>query len=133
MRHLDVLEMLRWYDGIVLALVKLSWREGTFLASLVAWSQPQKQRVFVLIPRTEAEAEEARRQVKGDWNEFMTYVRRASQGVVGDALFVRADELTNEVFAEAVLSVSLDDVAELVVPDAGEALDPGRDRWLKAL
>jgi hypothetical protein len=133
MRSLDVVEILSWYDGIVLALVRLSGHEGTFLASLVAWSQALRHRVFVLIPRSETEVEEARRLVTADWNGFMSHVVRAGQRMEGDALFVRADELTNEVFAEAKIHVSEDDARELVVSDAGEALDPSRDRWLKAL
>lgn len=133
MRALDVVEMLSWYDGIVLALVRLSGHEGAFLASLVAWSQPQKQRVFVLLPQNEAEVAEARRLVKADWHDFMSYAVRAGQGAKGDALFVRANEGTNEVVAEAVVPLSGDDALELVVSDAGDALDPSRSRWLKAV
>jgi hypothetical protein len=127
-RKLDTLEIFDWYDGIVTALVRPSWTTGTFLASLLTWAQPQKLRVFGLIPITEAQVALIRQQRDCNWNEQVIALRELSRKGAEIGLIVRLDESTENV--TGVASVASADIADEMRAGVEHALDPSTARWL---
>lgn len=64
-------------DGIVLAIVRLSWREGLFLASLVAWLPEEKRRALGLVPVTMEQAEEFQALASQDWDQLTSRLQQS--------------------------------------------------------
>ncbi len=128
-RHLAPIEIFDWYDGIVLAIVRASWREGFFLASILSWSQESRQRAFALLSVTQQQADEISRVAGGEeWESFLAYVKGLYGVPAADILAVCLDETRDEIVYER--KVELADVKDDVAIDIQEAMDPKRARWL---
>lgn len=130
MRKLDTLEVLDWYDEIVMALVRPSWTSGTFLASLLTWSQATKQRVFGLVRIQDDQVAEVQKQGKADWENLLGTLREISRRSLDDALLVRVDESTGVV--TGVAPVHRIDIEDEMIAGVERALHPSASRWLDA-
>jgi hypothetical protein len=128
MRKMEPIETWDWYDGFVTGIVRLSWSDGVFLASLVAWSQSARVRVYGLLPLSNATAARLRALMQGDWHSAVVGLRDYCEASSGQALVLRVDERAAHVVAEAIVA------AKAVAPDmaqgADRALLPDREHWL---
>lgn len=126
-RRLEPLEILDWYDGIVVAVVRTSWEPGRFLASLLAVTESQGERVFALLPVSEAQAETLR--ATADWEELQSKLRSIVGNLSGPVMLIRVD-VGGDVVATG--QARPEDVREDVMGGFDEALDRSRRRWLHA-
>jgi hypothetical protein len=128
-RKLEPLDILDWYDGIVLGVVRLNWTEGLYLAALISWAQSRRLRVYALLKVESAEVE-ALKLLHGDWTRMRAEVHGSFARAEGDIDIVCVDETSEDVVAQKRIPVSR--VADHVVSDVEEALGPERSVWLEA-
>lgn len=128
MRKLETLDVLDWYDGIVTALVRPSWRPSTFLASLLTWSQASKQRVYGLVQISDDQVAAVRRHGKDDWEGLLRTLRELSRTGEDGALLVRVDESTGMV--SGVAEVQRAGIEADMITGVERALEPSTLRWL---
>ncbi|MDC0747779.1 hypothetical protein [Polyangium mundeleinium] len=124
-RQIRSIEIMDWYDGIVLAIARTSWHPGMFLVSLLSWNQVSRQRVFVLVSLTEAETASIR-SASAQWESLTAYLR-SLVNTDRDTFLVLWDEATDEVNVE--ISIALADVRDEVIGQVEDALKPERQRW----
>jgi len=125
-RRLEPIQILDWYDGIVLGLVRTSWLPGIFLVSLLAWAQVERKRIFALIPVTEAQSETIK--LMEGWDALTKHLRIVAAETSGDVLLIRLDDDRDEVVAET--RVSAREVESDVIGDIESAMSPDRGKWL---
>jgi hypothetical protein len=125
-RRLQPVQILDWYDGIVLAVTRTSWCDGIFLASLLAWAQAERKRTFALIPLSEEQGETIKS--KTDWEDLKEYLRSIVAEISGDVLLIGIDGTKDEVAGEQRVAVR--DIRSELVGDIEEALHPLRRRWI---
>jgi len=123
--RLEPLQILDWYDGVVLALARASWRSGVLLLSLLAWTQTEGERIFALVPVTEAQAETIKSMK--DWETLKQYLQAIAAEASGDILLVRLNEDQDEIVRE--VSVGVRDVQMDLFGDVESALGSERRRW----
>ncbi len=121
--------VLDWYDGIVLALVQPSWRNGTFLASLLSWSQSTRKRVLALLPVDATEAARiASCQAEGGWAELIEQLHGVAHHTNGPISVVVVDELIDEVCREE--TVDVESVRGRLIVDIEQAMQVDIGPWL---
>lgn len=126
--RLEPVSVLDWYDGLVVALVRPTWKEGICLASLVAWSQELRRRVYALIPVDVRAVESILSDRKMDWEVGKVRMREICDEVGGKVALVCCDENRDEVIAE--IPINYIEVRRELLSSIEEALDPSRMRWL---
>jgi hypothetical protein len=127
-RKLKALEIIDWYDGVVLALVELNWVGGEYLATLLAWDLDRRERVFALFPMRDGRAARIRACLaSGDWSSVMSCVKSIAGEVTGEVLVVRVDEGSDSVVAEVAMD-ALDLQGDAIV-DVEVAFSEERKRW----
>src|ERR1043165_5049254 len=100
MEHrLEPVEILDWYDGIVLGVVRASWDRGLFLASLLSWSQENGIRVLALLRIEEAEAVKIKSIARGPWGELLLYLRALCDRSTDDLIVLRIDQRNDEILS----------------------------------
>jgi hypothetical protein len=124
-KELKVRQTLEWYDGIVVALVVPSWREETFLATLLSWSQKDRQRRFALIPLSLEELLDIEASVEQGWGQMRAHLTKLRQAVEGTISVVMVDDATNQVVS--VSEASAEELREGFFKDVEEAINSGRE------
>lgn len=104
-RKLEPADVVEWYDGVVLAVVRPSWRDGSFLASLLGWLQSDRRRVYALVPLGAEDVADIARLGKSNWDDLVSGIRKYLDGAAGDIPVVTVDEVTGEVVREDVFDV----------------------------
>lgn len=127
-KRLMVGEVFDWYDGVVLGVVRLSWKEGIFVASLLSWSQSKRRRAIGLVPVTQEQLEEVRALAAADWEGLLAHLRDYVGRLDGELVVVHVDETSDEVVAER--SFPGVQVRDDLIGDVESALDSTRGRWL---
>lgn len=127
-RCMEPIEILDWYDGVVVGLVRLSWTEGLFLASLLCWSQQKRRRVLGLLRVDDAEAGKIKHAAAGEWLELVAYLRDLAGRATGDAMVLSTDEESGVI--TTVTTVPVEEVREHMLSDVERSLEPERQRWL---
>lgn len=128
-RQLETLEVFEWYDGLVIALVRSTWKEGIYLASLLAWSQAQRKRVYALIPVNAQKAEAVMGGKQMDWDALLGQLREMFELASGGSVtVVCCDEELGEVVSE--ISINYAEVDRELLLGIEEALEPQRMRWI---
>jgi hypothetical protein len=124
----EPLEVLDWYDGIVLGVVRIGEGGGPFLAALLCWGQTRRLRVYALLGIDRAEGARLK---SLDWPRLTAEVEHSFAKAYRDIPIICVDERNHTVVAEKHVPSS--DVLVDVVSDIEQALGPERTRWLDAL
>lgn len=119
------IEIMDWYDGIVIATARTSWLPGVFLVSLLSWNQTKRQRVYILIPISETDVANIRS--SSEWEALTSRLRMLGAGARGDAILILWDETTEEAIAESSTSIAA--VRDELMSHVDDALKPERQRW----
>lgn len=128
-RRVVPVEILDWYDGLVTGVVRLSWEDGWFLASLLSWSQESRRRAFGLIRVQEVDVERIKHIAGGgQWPDVMAHLQALCCRATGEALVVSVDERSDVVLAAKRLSI--DDLRDDMLSQVERALAPERRKWL---
>lgn len=127
-RRVEPVETLDWYDGIVTGVVRLSWTDGVFLASLLAWSQRRRRRALALLRLDAPEADAIQRLSTGDWSKLVDHLRDLCERATGEVIVAEIDESTDTVLTAA--TVPLTEAREHLIADVERTLEPDRMRWL---
>lgn len=125
-RRLDLVEIVDWYDGPVIAFVRTSWRPGLFLASLLAWDLPARRRVLALVPlapETVVPTNNA-----SDWDARISFLGQVVDQADGRALLVSTEHPHDNVVSES--DIAIRDVRPDLLGDVDTALSPDRRKWL---
>lgn len=125
-RKLHVIEVMDWYDGLVLGVVRIDGVTDLLLASMLALDVTSSRRVFVLMRLDEAQLSQIRTHAKGDWAALQQYVGGLAHGLTGDVTIVQTNG-KNEVVGELVMRA--DDVRDEIPSDVEVAVDAKRQRW----
>jgi hypothetical protein len=127
-RKILSVEILDWFDGIVLGIVQLSWRGGFFLASLVAWSPDDKRRALALVPVTQEQQDRFRAMAASDWSQLLIDLRLFCSAATGRAIILCVDDRTDVIAGET--EVNCADVSGDMIGDVSESTEAQRQRWL---
>ncbi len=119
-RKLQVIEVLDWYDGIVVGLVRCSWRSGVFLASLLTWSPEGRTRRLALVPLTDQQLAIARHN-QTDWQAHKGALRAIVDAYKGDVSLVSLVEASDEVVEEE--STAIERISPLLLGTIEEAIE----------
>ena len=130
------LQVIDWYDGIVVALVRFEEGEGWFLASLLAWRQDGDERVYALVPIggqfLERMLDVAREgNTKRNWQEIKKQLARFRNQCTADAIVIRCRELGARVYAVAEMSLETLGLRAQIGQEVDGAISEERvDIWL---
>lgn len=128
--RLEAVDVLSWYDGLVIGLIRATWKEGVYLASLLAWSQAQRQRVYALLPIEAGQVETIMANKKLEWDALRTRLREVCNSARGgNVTVVCCDEERDEAVAE--ISIGCAEVDRELLSDVEQALEPCRMRWIE--
>jgi hypothetical protein len=128
--QLEAVDVFSWYDGLVIALIRATWKEGIYLASLLAWSQAQRQRVYALVPIEARQVETIIANKNLEWNALRSRLREVCDSAKdSNVAVVCCDEERDEAVAE--ISIGYAEVDRELLSDIDEALEPWRMRWIE--
>lgn len=126
----EAVDVHRWYDGLVIALIQVTWKEGLYLASLVAWSQARRRRVYALVPIGARQAEMIAGGRRLEWDALRSRLREVCDSASESTVtMVCCDEERDEAAAE--ISIGYAEVDRELLSDIEEALEPRRMRWIE--
>jgi hypothetical protein len=108
----------------VLAVVRPTWREGTFLASLLSWSQKERQRKFALLPIDSVEADRIAAYAHERWDDLNAHLHELARMATGNVSIIVLNEVTNEVIREEIIDVGC--VRKYLIGDIERALHADR-------
>jgi hypothetical protein len=128
-KRFEPISIFDWYDGILVGLVSLTWKEGTFLASALAWSQEDRMRVFALIGIGPSDSDQLYAIFQGEWTMAVAQLKEFCLRVTDDVIIVCYDERKDEIISETTLPIK--DVRNQLVSSIDEVLDPIRSQWLE--
>jgi hypothetical protein len=126
----EALEVLDWYDGTVVGVVRIGGTDGLFLAALLCWAQESRLRVYALLEIERADVDRLKSRGE-DWLRLVAEVEHWFAQANRDISIVCVDERTQTVVAEKRVPSS--DVLVHIVSDVEQALGVERARWLDAL
>lgn len=130
-RELQILDMIDWYDGIVLAIVSTNWMQGTYLGSLLAFDVESRRRVIALMPLSEGDLSEVRSRLAGDWELLRLYLKRLWDKASGDITLLCWIDGDDRVVAEA--TVDADKLKDEAISDVEAAVSKNRMKWFTVL
>jgi hypothetical protein len=127
LQQLEIVEMIDWYDGIVLALVTTNWIEGTHLCSLIAFDIEHKKRVLALLPLDESKVSEIRSRLNGEWEALLVYLKHLWSEASGSVTLVCYRDSDKQVMREKAVDVSK--LRNQAISDIEEAVSDNRKSW----
>jgi hypothetical protein len=127
LQQLEIIEVIDWYDGIVLALVTTNWIEGTYLCSLLAFDAELKKRVFALLRLNESEISEIKSRLGGEWEALLSYLNRLWSKASGSVVLVCYRDADKQLIAEKTVDASK--LRNQAISDIEEAVSDNRRLW----
>ena len=127
LQQLEIVEMIDWYDGIVMALVTTNWIEGTHLCSLLAFDIEHKKRVLALLPLDESEVSEIRSRLNGEWEALLAYLKHLWNEASGSITLVCYRDSDKQMMGEKVADASK--LRNQAISDIEEAVSDNRKSW----
>lgn len=129
-RRLETLEIIGWYDGIVVAVLSTNWMEGVYLGSLLAFDVELRKRVIALLPLEEGDLYEIRSRLDGDWESLLAYLKQLWNQASGNITLLCCTDAGERVIAETTVDAS--DLKDEAISDVEEAVSKGRMKWFQA-
>jgi hypothetical protein len=126
-RELQIVEMIDWHDGIVLAVVSTNWMEGNYLASLIALDVESRRRVIALSPLSEGDLSEVRARIGGDWELLLLYLKRLWDKAAGNISVIYWADRDGRVVAEATMDAG--NLKDQAGSDVETAVRKDRMKW----
>jgi hypothetical protein len=128
---LDIVEIIDWYDGVVVAIVRPSWRSGIYLASLLRWSQEKRHRVYALLPLLPEQVASVTAWPEGEWEPLLAFLRELAGAVTGSVGVVVVEEARDVVVHET--AVSVESIREHLIGDIDLAMTAEAAVWDKLI
>jgi hypothetical protein len=127
---MEIVEMIDWYDGVVLAVVTMNWMKGTYLCSLLAFDVQLKKRVFALLPLDEDQLLGIREHLGGEWNALLLYLNQLWHNASNNVTLLYYRDTDEQVIAE--ISVEASKIKNKAISDVEEAVSDSRMSWFSA-
>ena len=126
-QKLEIIEVIDWYDGIVLALVTTNKHEDTYLCSLLAFDADFKKRIFALLPLGESEVFEIRSRLSGEWEILLSYLKHLWDKASGSITLLCYSDIDEKMIAEKTDEANK--VRTNAIADIEEAVSDNRRSW----
>lgn len=126
-RKLNIIDIIDWYDGVVLALVSLDDSENTYVSSLLAYDLELKQRIFALLPLKRGELSNVKKNLNGDWEKSLLYLNLLWKKADGNTLLILYSDEESQILAEKNVLANL--IKDYAIADVEVAVSSNRKCW----